>query len=263
MIEQFREALMLKNSLLLFFGFLLTACGGGGGGSVVESYSVIREFDDKAGVGRAASSGGEQTYFIAPDIVDTVYYANADINNQVAPNLNIDDFPLVAQLDGYDFREGFLEGAAVTAVYKTGDPEDADASVLYMLVDDIQLIFTSSEKLSGSPSGTYTFTGLYSAEDREYEFFEVGDITLEANFSNGSFTINATSETTQLEGSGFLNTSSGQISSVDLNFTETDIYSGKASILGGVGGRNATTVSGVWHSNEDTPFYEGAILAHR
>ena len=253
---------MLKNSLLLFFGFLLTACGGGGG-SIVESYSVIREFGDKAGVGRAATSGGEQTYFIAPDIVDTVYYANADINNQVAPNLNIDDFPLVAQLDGYDFREGFLEGAAVTAVYKTGDVEDADSSVLYMLVDDIQLIFTSSEKLSGSPSGTYTFTGLYSAEDREYEFFEIGDVTLQANFSNGSFTINATSATTQLEGSGFLNTSSGQISSVDLNFTETDIWSEKASILGGVGGRNDTTVTGVWHTNEDTPAYEGAIIAHR
>ena len=253
---------MLRNSLLLFFGFILTACGGGGG-SVTESYSTIRVFGDGAGVGRATSSAGVEAYFISPEIVETIYYANANADNQVTPDLNISDYPLVGQLGGYDFREGTVDGVPMTAVYKTGEPGDADSAVMYFLVDDTQLVFTSLNKLTGSPRGTYTFTGLYSVDDRFLDFTEIGDVILDANFSNGSFTINANSASTQLQGSGFLNTSSGQISSIDLNFTEPGVWAEKASILGSVGGRNATTVTGVWHTNEDTPAYEGAIIAHR
>ena len=51
--------------------------------------------------------------------------------------------------------------------------------------------------------------------------------------------------------------------SLILNFTEIDIWPERPSILGGVGGRNTSTVTGVWHTNEDTPAYEGAIIAHR
>ena len=160
---------MLRNSLLLFFGFLLTACGGGGG-SVTESYSTIRVFGDGAGVGRATSSAGVEAYFISPEIVETIYYANANADNQVTPDLNISDYPLVAQLGGYDFREGTVDGVPMTAVYKTGEPGDADSAVMYFLVDDTQLVFTSLNKLTGSPRGTYTFTGLYSVDDRFLDF---------------------------------------------------------------------------------------------
>ena len=39
-------------------------------------FNAVRVFSDGAGVGRATSSDREQAYFIAPDIIDLVYYAS-------------------------------------------------------------------------------------------------------------------------------------------------------------------------------------------
>ena len=255
--------LMARVFYFLLIVFTLSACGGGGK-PVVTSFNAVKLFSDGAGVGRATSSDGERAYFISPDIVDLVYFANFEDDSALDDDIDIQNYPLEAQVFGYDFRSGVENGITISGWYKTGSYKGADASVVFMFppIGD-QIILAGVSELKGAPTGTYSYNGIYTVHDRAYDFDEGGLVSISANFSNKTFTINASSPTTQLTGSGFLDINSGQISSTMLNFVETGVWSSKASLLGAVGGRNGSAVSGVWHTNESSPEYEGSFIGHR
>ena len=257
----------MKRYLFLGICLSLTACGGGGGGDIVPNYSAIKQFGDGSGIARGAASKGDQKavmYMFTPDVLEVVASANAT-GSDPGPDFDPQDFPLVSQLAGYDFRQGNLEGANVTIVSKPINDSGVDNVVLYFEYQGEKMIMSMSDGLVGMPEGQMTYGGLYSVEDSRYpDWFEIGDVTLIANFENRSFSIDAVSETTRLSGDGFLDVGSGQISSVDLLLNDFGMNtSSNSSILGGVGGNNASGVTGIWYSNESTPIYKGAIIGNK
>ena len=246
----------------------LSACGGGGG-NIEASYSTIRQFSDGSGIARVTASQSNDEavlYAITPDVVYVVRDGNQN-NSSIEPaDLDPQDFPLVTQLGGYDFREGVIDGITVTLVAKSGDIEDAKSAVYYFTdIIDIELIMSMSEKLTGTPSGSFTYTGLYSVADSRYpDWFQIGDLTLTADFDSKTFTINASSADTTLTGDGFLDVSSGQLSSTSLILSDEDLEElHDASLIGNLGGPNASEAAGVWHSIQDTPIYTGAFIGSR
>lgn len=256
----------MKKLILLGCVCGLSACGGGGG-ELQANYSVVRAFSDGSGVGRAVGTSGDDTsilYFISPEIVAAVNSANSDTST-VAPDIDPQNFPLISQRAGYDFRQGFLEGASVTVVAKTGEVDDTDNIVAYFDISGESMIMAGVDALNGKPAGTYTYVGLYSVEDSRYvDWLEVGDLTLTANFDTETFSIDASSDSTSLSGSGYVDTNSGQLSSVALTLNDSfENETRDASLLGSVGGQNAATVAAIWHTNENTPIYQGAIIGDK
>lgn len=256
----------MKKFVLLGCVCGLTACGGGGG-EINANYSVVRAFSDGSGVGRAHGTSGDDTavlYFITPEVVAAVNSANTD-SSTVGPDIDPQNFPLISQRSGYDFRQGFIEGASVTVVSKTGEVDDTDNVVFYFDIEGESLIMAGVDGLTGTPTGEMTYVGLYSVEDSRYvDWLEIGDLNLTANFDTKRFSINASSDVTSLAGSGYLDTNSGQISSVDLTLSDSfENETRDASLLGSLGGQNASTVAAIWHTNENTPVYKGAIIGDK
>ena len=244
----------------------LSACGGGGG-EIQTSYSVVRAFSDSSGVGRGVGKSGDEEaviYFITPEVVSTVQTANAN-NSDVGPDIDPQNFPLISQRAGYDFRQGYFEGTPVTDVAKTGQVDNADNIVFYFDVDGTNLIMAGVDALKGTPTGEVNYVGLYSVEDSRYEnWLQVGDLNLAANFDTKAFTIDANSDITRLSGSGYLDVSSGQISSITLSLNDSyENETREASILGNIGGNGGSTVAAIWHTNENTPIYKGAIIGDK
>lgn len=249
-------------------GSLLTACGGGGG-EISASYSTIRQFSDGSGIARIKASQNNEDailYAITPDVVYVVSEGNKN-NSSIEPaNYDIQDFPLVNQVGGYDFRQGVVDGVNVTIVAQSGNLENAKSAVYYFTgTDNVKLLMSMSEKLIGTPSGSFTYTGLYSVEDSRYpNWLQVGDMTLVADFDNKTFSIDANSADTSLRGDGFLDVNSGQLSSTALLLNDTDLDELRdASLIGNLGGPNASEAAGVWHTSENTPIYKGLIIGSR
>ena len=256
-----KDRLLVRILSILIIVFSVTGCGGGGG-PIVESANALRVFSDGSGVGKATASNGNKAYFISPEIISFVYLIQQDVSNTT--DSDIDDLTLISSGAKYEIRAGFEDGIEIVGFFKTGTYGNSDASVIYLGDYFDQLTIASVSRLTGKLRGTYTYDGIYVVNDRlGYDFFEIGPSNITANFGNKTFNISAYSDNTQLNGSGFLDTSTGQISSTNLSFLRPGVSSSNATLIGAIGGSNGSGVSGVWHTNGSSPFYEGSFLAHQ
>ena len=103
---------------------------------------------------------------------------------------------------------------------------------------------------------------MYVAGGRYSSFAEIGSLSMTANFSNNTFSINGTSTNSSLTGTGFIDPANGRISSADLTFTKSGSSYG-ATTMGNLTGNGATDVSGVFYTNDTNPDYAGAYAGSR
>jgi len=240
----------------------LSACGGGGGGggSSTLSATALTVFNDGAGVARVVRSDGVEFVYIAPNIVADV---NATNNNNSVTPVDVTQYPIVSQSNGYNLRQGTVSanGAAVNVIVaeKIGSGK---ASIAYLYDNSGDAIAAGGGAYSSAPSGSHTYNGIYVAGGRYSAFAEIGSLSMSANFSNNTFSINGTSTNSSLTGTGFIDPANGRISSGNLTFTVSGSSYG-ATTMGNLTGSGATDVSGVYYTNDTNPDYAGAYAGSR
>lgn len=225
---------------------------------VTATFNVLSEWSDGVGVGKGNDSEGNKAYFISPYIVDVV----AEANQTETPPSDIDpeSFPVMESLNGYDFREGFWEGAnVIVAVPQSGN----GGELVYLYDADYELIMAGISKLNGVPTGIFSYYGVYAVGLRYSDWREVGVVSLDANFSEETFVINGQSTDTSLTGVGSIDTSTGQISGSGFQFSDVYLGDYSASIVGGFGGDSASDVAGVFYTNDFNHDFVGAFAGKR
>lgn len=260
--------MMYNASLAVFSCVLLAACGGGGSGVTNDpsvSFSTVKAFSDNAGVARIVSSDGIQGYVIVPDVALTVSTANSLSADDLA-NVQVSDFQVVQVLNSNaNLRQGAItvEGVVlnITAVEDLG----REAAAFVMEIPDYaNALIVNGTQPTNIPAGTYQYQGTLGTGVRNVNNIqpELGTFTLNANFSEQSFSINGSTLSDSLSGSGVINNSSGTINANNLVLT-TSGNNRTASLYGQFHGNAASSVSGVLHSNENNPNYAGFIVGSR
>ena len=251
----------LQKLVSCFLISLLAACGGATGGGGAVSFTAVKVFSDNAGVARGVSSGGGELVYIAPNIVADVAASNA---SGASSSVDVSQYPIVSQASGYNLRQGVMTlGSTSFNVVVAEKIGSGDASIAYLYNNSSDAIATiSGNPFSSAPSGSHTYSGLYFAGARNSNFSETGTMSLTANFSSNTFTINNASGSTSLTGSGFIDSANGRISSGTLTFNSpSSTYT--ASTVGNLSGSGATEVKGVFYTNDANPDYAGAFAGSR
>lgn len=222
----------------------LTVSGCGGSTTGTTSFQTMTVFSDDAGVAKGTRTDGRRMYYMAPNIVTDVAVSNE--SGPSPSNLDISSFPIVQREQGYNLRQGAIDGFNVIIAEKIGSDK---ASIASLYDNSTNALAVSTGALTGNPTGTQTYRGLYVVGQRATNWAETGSVTLEANFDSGSFSINASSDDTTLSGSGFVEVSSGQVSASNLQFT-LDSGSYSATTLGLIGGADGSEIVGLWYTND-------------
>jgi hypothetical protein len=235
---------------------LVCACGGGSGtttstGETFETLTIFSNDASNAGVGRGIDDGTE-LYYIAPDIVADVAASNSTGSRDA---VDITQFPVISQLQGYYIRQGTVNGMNVLVAERIGSGK---AQLAYLYENSRDAVAAGIPRLVNTPVGTHTYTGLYLVGNRGSTWKETGTAVLTADFSSGTFNLNATSNDTTLSGNGYLDTNNGRLSSASLAFSDVVMGNYTASTYGKIGGTNGTEAAGVWHTNDTAPDFAGA-----
>lgn len=242
----------------MFILSTLSACGGGGGGSL--SATALTVFNDGAGVGRVVNSNGSEFVYIAPNIVADV---NATNNSSSVTPVDVTQYPIVSQSNGYNLRQGTITADGQTAnVIVAEKIGSGTASIAYIYNNYGDAIAAGGGSFSSPPSGFHYYNGMYVAGGRYSSFAEIGSLSMTANFSNNTFYINGTSANSSLSGSGYIDPANGRISSANLTFSKSGSTYG-ATTMGNLTGNGATDVSGVFYTNDTNPDYSGAYAGSR
>lgn len=242
----------------------LAGCGGGGSGGgvvsnqIINTWTTVSTFSDGRGVGRVETSDGVEAMFILPNIVDLV--ANANAENSGYSNDDLNDYPVVSQSQGYNLRQGTISGMNVIFIDKIGNDK---AQIEYLATGIGDAIAAYPSQVGTLPSGSHTFSGIYTVGTKDSSFFETGPFSATADFGAGTFTLTASSTDTTLSGNGFINLTNGRISSGILSFTDVDAGNYTASAYGNVGGEQGTELTGVWHTNDTAVSFQGAFAGER
>lgn len=245
---------------LLAAGFV-TACGGGTEVDIEEpniEWRSLKVFSDQSGVGSAKNEDGSEMLFILPNIAAEVEAGNERGNVE---SIDITEYPISVQYLGYNIREGAEDGLNVVIAELIGSEE---ASMAYLYDDTDSALFTYTRDFQDLPSGTATYTGIYTVGARGTDWTELGTLTFSANFDAGSYSIQGISDDTLLQGNGLIDLSSGRISGANLTFTDVDMGTYSATTVGSFGGANSSELAGVWYTNESNdPDFAGGYHATR
>lgn len=242
---------------------LLAACGGGSTSVVPSaSFTTLRAFSDGAGVARGVATDGTETVFIAPDIAAVVAAANQSSGTEVL-DIQFSDFPVVQTLPTAVVRSGTLTVEGEVANVLIVEDNGGEAGLVYVEFPGYaDAVFASGSAYGAAPGGEFTYSGAHIIADRIFGGAEVGDFTLTANFTNGSFSYSGVTANTSLTGSGGIDVANGRFASAGMTSTAFGATS-SASMYGQLHGSSAQSVSGVFHTNEANPLYAGAFVGSR
>jgi hypothetical protein len=178
---------MVKKIIVaIFILSTLSACGGGGGGTL--SATALTVFNDGAGVARVVNSNGSEFVYIAPNIVADV---NATNNSGSVTPVDITQYPIMSQSNGYNLRQGTMTADGVTAnVIVAEKIGSGTASIVYIYNNSGDALAAGGGSFSSAPSGSHTYNGLYVAGGRYSSFAETGSLSMTANFADNTFSIN-------------------------------------------------------------------------
>ena len=245
----------------------LSACGGGSGGGTanpVVSYSTLKVFSDGAGVGSGVSEDGSKAVFIAPEIATTVAEAS-DVTQQDIADINVSDFPVVQTLStNANLREGTLTVDNVTVNVTAVEDLGGEAGLVILEIPNaLSAGMATGTALTGNPIGTQTYSGTMTMGVRGVSpNQELGSFTMGADFNNETYTFNGSTTNNSLSGNGVIDIEAGTFSSNNLSAT-TNGTNRTATMYGQLHGNDAKSVSGVFHTNENSADYAGGFVGSR
>ena len=132
------------------------------------------------------------------------------------------------------------------------------------MASETNALLVNGTQLTNIPTGTFQYQGTMATALRNVNNPQpqLGTFTLNANFSNSSFTINGNTLSDSISGSGVLNNTSGTLNSNSLSMV-TSGTNRTATLYGQFHGDAAGSVSGAFHSNEANPRFGGFIVGSR
>lgn len=238
---------------------LLAACGGSSTGSV--SYTALKVFSNGDGVGRGVASDGTKMVFITPDVGATVTSANAGSSD--ALNVTESDFPIVQVLaTNANLRQGAVTIEGIAANVTIVEDLGGDASlILFDIPSYASLGMAGGSAMTGNPTGTHTYDGTMTMALRSAggSAQQLGSFVMSANFNTQAYSFSGFTTNHSLTGTGVIDTASGRFSSNNLN--ATTFGTGRAATMyGELHGNAANSVSGVFHTNENSATYAGGFV---
>lgn len=238
--------------------------GGGGGGTSSPEASALKVFSDGTGVGSIEAENGSKGVVITPDIAGFVAAANNDTEQDIADS-SLSDFPVVQKLGtNANLREGTITVDGVTANVTAIEDLGGEAGLFLFEVPNVFSVgLATGSALTGNPVGPQTYSGTMTMGPRAVNSNqESGSFTMGADFNAETYTFNGTTSNNKLNGSGVIATQSGTFSSNNLSAT-TNGTNRTATMYGQLHGNDAKSVSGVFHTNENSPDYTGGFVGSR
>lgn len=255
----------------------LSGCSSSGGGSnngstvnntntsndSLSNFTIAKAFGDGGGVATGIESDGSRSVFIAPEIIEVVQAANS-VTESDLDSFEASDFPVVNTLPNANIRQGAIISDGIVINITILEDLGGDFGLVLQEVPDIaNALITIGTPLGTLPSGTFTYIGNLATGLRSVEpDVEFGNFTMDANFINGTFIFNGSTLSDTLSGNGFINTTTGSISSSSLSFN-TGSTARTATMYGNFHGSSAQGVTGIFHSNESNPEYSGGFVGSR
>jgi hypothetical protein len=255
--------------------FVLGACGGGGGSSSssspVVTASSLKVFEDGAGVAVLQGvSNGRKVLILSPVITDVVASASSLTSVPSGGNYSLTASGNTATAT---IKTGTYTSDGITGNITEYTDNGGEAAIMLLEVPSVlNAVYAGGSTLNGTPSGTYTYSGLHAFGRRAVGVTpELGSFSMSANFTNGTFSYSGTTASSSLTGSGAIDASAGQFTSTQMTLTAPTLPAGwavgttnySASLYGLLHGTNASAVSGVYHSNDTYPDYAGAFVGAR
>lgn len=254
---------MLKYCVAISAAFALTACGGGGG--VSSSFSAVSVLSDRSGVARV--SGESQTLVLIPEVDAYIAQGNSGGTGTSDDNFELDQVPIIGSTSVATIRQGAVTDKSGNSqnitVYEINNADEGFGLVEVPQYGVVYFIAGSERPLSNIPSGSFTYTG--NQVVRHWQggsFKEFGNVVIDADFTNNEFVYSGNSTNAGVNGIGYLDTSTGKLTSVDANIIANgSTYT--ATIHGLLSGAGASSVTGVFHTNDSRPDYAGAFVAKK
>ena len=257
-----------KLSLLICFVVAgLTACGGGGGGTVATTPSstavVLTTLTNGQGVARLKGSNGSVALIFSHDI-STVAQSATGSSGPLA--VSAENFPIISSTATTTTRRGTLtEGTQTTNVTILKNNSTTNAYGLYFEVPNYaDLISVFGAAATAVPdSGTIIYTGVLSQNARSIVApGQLGSFSIQVNYALKTFSIVGSAGGASLSGSGAIDTASGLFATSNASFGISG-FTYSATIYGNLNGTGASSVSGVFYTNDSTPDYAGSFIGSR
>ena len=139
-----------------------------------------------------------------------------------------------------------------------------EAAIIQVAVPNVaNFLGVEGSQYGAEPTGTFTYNGTMAMGRRVGNAStDFGSFSMSADFSNQSFTYNGTTTSNRVVGSGFLDTTNGQFTTDTLTITTGEVPR-PGTMYGQTHGSSAQSVSGVFHTNENSPLYTGAFVGSR
>lgn len=228
------------------------------------SFNTLKVFSDGVGVAKGRESNGTQTLVIAPDIALVVQEANNATQEDIA-SVRVSDFPVVQALStNANLRQGTMTSSGV--VFNATAIEDLGGEaglVLLEIPNQYSAAFATGTALTGTPVGSHTYNGTMTMGARSVNpNQELGSFSMTADFNASSYTFSGSTSNNSLSGSGVIDAQSGTFNSNNLS-ASTNGTSRTATMYGQLHGNAATSVSGLFHTNESSAYYAGGFVGSR
>jgi hypothetical protein len=276
-IKFFNKIIMkysLKNLFVIVFVAALSACGGGGGGSqqAVEENSstaeVLVSLSDSQGVARISGDDSVGLIYL-PEISTFVssYNSSSDNNNSSGiASLNPSSFPVISTTTSTETRRGTftIDGSSINVTALKNNQTSNAFGIYLELPGYADGYMMAGDSVSQIPaSGNQSFAGAFTQNARSIIApGTIGSFSLDVNFSQRTFSLNASTASTSLTGSGVINISNGLFATSNATFGRNGVNY-PATVYGNLIGSGASSVIGVFYTNDTSPDYAGTFLGSR
>lgn len=252
----------MRNIILGFLaGFTVSACGGGGG-PVEVSYNTLRVFSDGAGVA-VGTTGATKELTLIPEVSAVVTEVN-NLGDASQYTVELSSFPIIGSTANSTIRQGAITSDGITQnilIYEI----DGEQGFGQITMPEYGIKYYSAQSNGDpvNPTGTFTYAGDQLVEAwQSGSFSEIGTVTITANFDSNSISYSGQTASSTLNGTGVLEVDEARFTDVDA----TLVVSGQTyttTIHGLVNGTDASSTTGVFHTNDLTPDYAGAFVAKK
>lgn len=254
---------------------LLAACGGGGGGS---SQQATEESKPNAVVLVSLSNSQGVARFTSNDSVGLIYFPQisafvsgfntADQNNDSSTiaNLNPSSFPIISTTATTETRRGTLtaDGSTINVTALKNNLTNNAFGIYLEMPNDADGYVMAGDSVSQIPvNGAAVFSGAFTQNARSVIApGEVGSFSLNVNYAQRTFSINASTNATSFVGSGVIDLSNGLFATSTANFSRNGVNY-PASLYGNLVGNGASSVVGVFYTNDTSPDYAGTFFGSK